>query len=207
MYCTGQGDPDLTGDPFEGGCCIMSGGICPIRRYIDYSTSADYNPAEPNLTTYEIDTATIIDAAGNPVVFANGGSTADDWARELVGNSPPQRTRVKDQLQGTRYVCQGAVQGVVDDFNNIVVSPTQINGPAFEAAWLASAPYTTAQLLPDGTTRSPSDYWAASGDGHCPNWVGVARAQCCFGTDQATHDSRAANLSVTRRTMGERQEG
>lgn len=200
MFCHGQGDPDV--DPFWGGCCYVRNTdptitktVCPIRYFIDYT---GLDPAT------ETDQATVLDADRNPVVFGNGGSTVDDWARDLVGNSPTQRQRVHEQIQGALFICQAAVQGVVDDFSNIVVSPTEINAAAFDAAWDASAPYTTVRDLPDGTSRSLADYWLATSGELCSQWS--RSSQCCFGEDAPTHAARAGNLSTTRVTIASRNE-
>jgi hypothetical protein len=172
MLCHGQGDERA--DPFEGGCCYVNGAICSARWFIDYSTSS---PAE------DVGTATIRDSNRNSL------GTVAAYVDSLMPGGGPTKTqriqRVLDQVDGIKFVCSAAAYVIGMD-------PSLINDrPAFEAAWAANAAYTPIAAQ-----------WVAMGKP--ANWCmtfGPSEGQCCFGEDQATNDSKRANITTTAVTV------
>ena len=170
MLCHGQGDN--TG--FDGGCCWIAGVICPLRWYIDYSTSS---PAG------DVNTATILDSTGASL------GTVFDYVDGLMPGGGPQKVdrvqRVTDQVQGTVYVCSAAAYA-------IGIDPSLINDRAqFETAWEATAEYQTV-----------ADQWEAQGKPR--NWCmtfGPTEGHCCFREDQATNDAKRGALTTTAVTV------
>ena len=169
MICHGQGnDPTPRADPFDDGCCFVDGAPCPVRWYIDYSTSS---PAG------DIGTATMYDSDRNLLgtVFAYVDGL-------MPGGGPNKAARVQrvlDQVQGTVYVCSAAAYVIGMD-------PSLINDPAaFEAAWEAHVDY-----------QPIADIWEARGKprNYCMIY-GPPEGQCCFSEDQATNDARASALT------------
>lgn len=176
MLCHGQGD----NSGFDGGCCWVNGAICPVRWFIDYSTST---PAG------DVGTATIRNSTGASL------GTVSAYVSSLMPGGGPTKTqrvqRVLDQIRGVVYVCSAAAYVIGMD-------PSLLNDrAAFEAAWSATAEYQT--IAPQ---------WVAIGKP--ANWCmtfGPTEGQCCFREDQATNDARRAKLSATAVTVRSRAQG
>lgn len=185
MICHGQGDQNVSrdDDPFTGGCCYVNGSVCPVRWFIDYSTST---PAG------DVGTATIFDSNRQSL------GTVFDYVDGLMPGGGPNKAarvqRVLDQVQGVIYVCSAAAY-------EIGMDPSLINDRAqFEAKWQANAAYT-----PIGNEwvaiGKPFDWCMTFGPFEGP--VG----QCCFREDQATNDARAGTLSTTAVTVRRNAQG
>ena len=178
MLCHGQGD--LGEDPFNGGCCWIAGTICPVRWFIDYSTSTPGG---------DVGTATILDSTGVSL------GTVFDYVDNLMPGGGPNKAarvqRVLDQVQGVSYVCSAAAVAIGND-------PSLINDrPAFETAWEATAEY-----------QAVADQWEAQGKPR--NWCqtfGPGEGHCCFGEDQATNDVKRGNMTTTAVTVRSRAQG
>ncbi len=171
MICHGQGDPE---EGFDGGCCFVDERVCPLRWYISYSGGDNTTPVE---------TARLLDHNGTDL------GSVDQVARSFVGNSPPKRQRIFDQLQGAVYVCSAAALGVDDNPNGLT------DRAAFEAAWQARI---EASDIPWRSGTSVAQWWA---DNNRPrNWCasfGPTEGQCCHGEDLATNTTRRTRLTVT----------
>jgi hypothetical protein len=172
MLCHGQGDQ--RSDLFDGGCCFINGQVCPIRWFIDYSTSS---PAG------DVGTATIYDSNRQSL------GTVFNYVNALMPGGGPNKTarvqRVLDQIKGVLYVCSAAAYVIGMD-------PSLINNRAqFDTAWAANTSYT-----PIG------DIWVSMNKPF--NWCqlfGPPEGQCCFAENQSTNDSRASSLTSSAVTV------
>lgn len=146
-----------------------------MRWRIDYTGAATTRDAH------------IFDANDNDL------GTVDSFVKQ-VHNGKPRQDRVVDVIQGAVYVCGALANSVIADG-----IPTGANWEVdFEAAW-------SAQYEPGAAAEVVGDAWEAIGKPR--NWCvtyGPGEGQCCFGEDQATNDTKAANLSVTRVTIASR---
>ena len=170
--CHGRGDP--AGDLFLGGCCYVDGAVCPLRWYIDYSTS---DPPG------DVQSATILDADRTSL------GTVYDYVDNLMPGGGPNKAarmqRVFDQVQGTRYVCSVVAYLLGMD-------PSLINDRAqLEAQWAADDAY-----------QPIADHWESIGRPRdwCPQY-GPTEGQCCFAEDTATNDANKAFLTVDAVTV------
>ena len=177
MICHGQGDQGVGVDLFEGGCCFVAGAVCPLRWFIDYSTSS---PAG------DVGTATILDSNRQSL------GTVFDYVENLMPGGGPNKAarvqRVLDQVQGTIFVCSAAA-------TVIGLDPKLINDRvAFEEAMTAEPSYA-----PIG------DYWVSIGKPFdwCPKY-GPSEGQCCYGEDQATRRIARAICSLSSRYFANR---
>lgn len=182
MLCHGQGDP--AADPFDGGCCHLPSlpdgtkRVCPLRWYIDYSTSTPPG---------DVGTATIYDSDRNAL------GTVDDFIASFI-NGNPKRQRARNMIQGAVYVCGGLATELAE--NGI---PTGANWASeLNARW--SAIYD-----PGGAGEAVGDVWVSRNKPR--NWCvtyGPSEGHCCFSEDATTNATRATVLHVDRVTIASR---
>ncbi len=176
MICHGQGAPEA--NLFDGGCCKINGQVCPLRWFIDYSTSSP--PGDTG-------TATIVDSTGASL------GTVNTYIATII-NGKPRQDRARAMIQGAVYVCGGLTQSLANDG-----IPSGANWEAeLNAQW--SAIYD-----PGGSGEAVGDHWVSIGRPR--NWCvvyGPGEGQCCFAEDAATNAARAAVLHVDRVTIANR---
>ena len=170
--CHGNGNQD-------GGCCYISGNVCPHRLRLDYDPAvldglndSDKTNVMRNVVIYDANDASL----GTIETFVNG-----------IHNGKPRRDRVIGAFAGRRYIC-----GVLA--NTVIAEgiPTGANWEAdFEVAW-------SAQYEPGGSAQDVGDAWAAMGKPR--NWCvsfGPGEGQCCFRQDDAANAIQVNRMTTT----------
>jgi len=170
MICHGQGDPRA--DPFDGGCCYVSGEVCPLRWFIDWN--GDIGPAGEMYDSTRTSLGTITDYVTD--LMPGGGPNKADRVARVVA-----------QVQNATFVCSAAAYVIGMD-------PSLINDRAqFEAAWEATAEYQAIADLWEAQGK-PRNWCMTYGPTE-------QNGQCCFKEDQATNDARAGALDAVAVTV------